>query len=142
MISQVVDNKDCAICLEINDVLKLSCGHFICAKCTNTAFSLAAKDESLFPPTCCKRIPVSVVLIFLEKEIYSKYSLRAVEFSTKDRIYCPLKECSAFIQPEFITITSENKNATCPRCNSWVSECISPVSLSCLFLYFRRISKL
>ena len=112
----------CSICLDDARVLKFSCGYFICAKCTNQVFDLATKNESFFPPKCCEQIPVSLARIFLDEEVYDRYQSRAPEFSTKDRIYCSLAHCSAWIPPECIITSGERNTATCPRCEFKVSE--------------------
>lgn len=119
----------CDICLDCTEVLKLSCQHFICATCTSSAFDLAAKDESLFPPTCCRRIPVAVASLYLSHDLHAKYKKKAVEFTTKDRMYCSAEGCSEFIPPEIVpaprhtldnTLGDENNiNAKCPGCGSW-----------------------
>lgn len=93
----------CDICLDRTGVLKLSCEHFICASCTYNAFDLAAKDESLFPPTCCKRIPLAMALVCLDQELHERYKRKALEFSAENRLYCPVEGCSEFIpqEPQF-----------------------------------------
>lgn len=59
------------------DLIKVPCGHCYCNLCisgidgvdeTEGLFELAMKDESLFPPRCCKvPIPLDAVKSFLNK---------------------------------------------------------------------------
>lgn len=118
---ETIDQAMCDICLERTTVLMLTCGEFICASCTRHAFDLASRDESFFPPKCCQRIPVSMALVFLDQELYDRYKKKAREFSTKDRIYCSVAECSEFISPlkASVSAEAENANVQCPRCESW-----------------------
>ena len=129
ILPEISSKGTCAICLDCTEVLKLSCEHSICATCTSSAFDLAAKDESLFPPTCCRRIPVAVASVYLSHDLHDKYKKKAVEFTTKDRMYCSAEGCSEFIPPVptpapsltlDVSLDEErNINAQCPGCGAW-----------------------
>ena len=121
VLPKVVHHTTCNICLERTTVLKLACIHFICASCTRNAFELASRDESSFPPRCCQRIPLPIALVFLDDKLHGRYLKKALEFSTKDRLYCSDAACSAFIpllqapmsgQPEI-------SNVQCLECREW-----------------------
>ena len=122
VLPKVIQKGRCNICLERTTVLKLACLDFICASCIRNTFELASRDESSFPPRCCQRIPISIALVFLDHELHIKYMKKALEFSTKERLYCSVAECSEFIPPVQASIMvgqGVNTNAQCPRCGSW-----------------------
>ena len=118
VLPKIVHKAVCNLCLDRTKVLKLACPHFICASCTSHAFELASRDESSFPPKCCQRIPVSIALAFLDDELHHRYMKKSVEFSTKERVYCSVTECSEFIPPVQASL-SGRADAQCPQCGSW-----------------------
>lgn len=127
ILPRIISKETCGICLDCTEVLKLSCEHSICATCTSRAFDLAAKDESLFPPTCCRRIPIAVASVYLSHDLHARYKKKAFEFTTKDRMYCSAEGCSEFIPPgseirlarDDVLDDEENINAKCPGCGAW-----------------------
>lgn len=76
--------------------------HLYHAECTKSFFLAACKDGSLMPPSCCGPINLSTglsVLSTLERELFMpKYE----EWSTTDRINCPVLSCSACIPKRMI----------------------------------------
>ena len=106
----------CVACSENKeylDVIEVACGHAYCKSCLQELVALATKDESLFPPRCCKEpFEMSEVGIFLTKELRDQFDHAKVEFGTRDRTYCSDTSCSAFIPQDRI----QQDTATCPRC--------------------------
>lgn len=81
--SQIIYDTECWKCLGKVPAIGLLCGHYICRICTKAAFNLASKSESFFPPACCnRRIPLSVVIVFVGDELYTRYSRAAIESTT------------------------------------------------------------
>ena len=94
-------------------VVQAPCTHYYCYECLEKLFRSSLKDETLFPPKCCKRsIPITNVLRLLPRDIVSDFNKRQDEYDAKDKTYCFRPNCSAFIRPDII-----NGNlARCQRC--------------------------
>ncbi|KAH9218863.1 hypothetical protein DL95DRAFT_385094 [Leptodontidium sp. 2 PMI_412] len=99
--------KTCSLCLEPQDDkasnFPFSCpqcnaSHY-CATCLKGWFIDACKNESKMPPTCCGAIPLSSVKKSMTTEQMGLYKAKFEEWMTPDKIYCPVKTCSAFIPP-------------------------------------------
>lgn len=89
------------------------CGHDYCQNCAKRLFLNSTRDESLFPPRCCRQtIPLAAVDIFLTAKFIERFKEKAVEFSTSNRLYCASLACSAFIPP----IRIKGDTAICPKC--------------------------
>ena len=112
--------KTCVSCDErINyfGAVYAPCGHDYCQDCAKQLFLNSMRDESLFPPRCCRQaIPLAAVDVFLTAEFTKHFEEKAVEFSTSDRLYCAWPTCSAFIPPAKIN----GDIAICPKCEFWV----------------------
>ncbi|GAA6009692.1 hypothetical protein JCM10207_004157 [Rhodosporidiobolus poonsookiae] len=116
----------CFVCLERTSTsTMLACGHRYCADCLKQLFLLATKDESLNPASCCKiSIPPSYAK--LSPAELGNYTSAAVEFKTKNRLYCSNNTCSTFLG-EATSITSSLHIVTCPKCYTQTcSVCKSP----------------
>ena len=114
--SSVSNQLDCVACGENRkyfDVIQVPCCHAYCMQCLQELVSLATKDESLFPPRCCKEhFEMDEVRIFLSKELRDQYALAKVEFAMRDRTYCSRPDCAAFIPPD----STQADKAKCLRC--------------------------
>lgn len=121
-LSSVSSQLDCIACGETKkyfEVVEVPCGHAYCMQCLQELVRLATKDESLFPPRCCKKhFEMDEVRIFLPKELRDQYTLAKVEFGTRDRTYCSRPDCGAFVPPDSI----EANRAKCLRCPT--STCV------------------
>jgi hypothetical protein len=108
---------DCVACGEEKqeeDLMLATCGDHYCKACVSTLFDQATKDESLYPPRCCREpIPLSIARKYLEEDLVVKFERKAIEFGTLERSYCYDTRCSAFIPLEHI----DGDKATCPECN-------------------------
>ncbi|KIW29679.1 hypothetical protein, variant [Cladophialophora immunda] len=111
-------NLRCIACHEVKkyfDVIEVPCGHNYCKPCLQELVDLATKDESLFPPRCCREpFEMGGVNIFLTKELRDQFEHAKVEFGTRNRTYCCQETCSAFITPGNI----EGDRATCGKCGT------------------------
>ncbi|KAF2229482.1 hypothetical protein EV356DRAFT_521044 [Viridothelium virens] len=111
----------CIICDETfptHETIELSCEpehHVYCNNCAAQLFEMATKDESLYPPRCCRNpIPLETVQKFLTPEATLNFLNKSVEFNTENRTYCCNPSCSTFIpQPDI-----QNNVAVCLECNT------------------------
>lgn len=113
-----VPKNDCVACgdaKEYFEIMEMSCGHAYCRQCVRELFIASFKDESLFPPRCCRQpLTLESVDIFLTREIRDTFPEKEVEFSTRDRVYCFNKPCSTFIAPA--NCNSIRGYARCQKC--------------------------
>ncbi|KAF2721384.1 hypothetical protein K431DRAFT_213455, partial [Polychaeton citri CBS 116435] len=116
--SQGTLKGQCVACsdkFDFYDVARVPCDHEYCRGCLAELFTLSMKDESLFPPRCCRStIPLSRVRFFLPNKLADEFKEKAVELGTKNRVYCHSGACSTFIPPD--KIDSGTDTATCPVC--------------------------
>ncbi|KAH7350860.1 hypothetical protein BKA65DRAFT_246201 [Rhexocercosporidium sp. MPI-PUGE-AT-0058] len=146
--------KTCSICLEQMDE-KQSNFPFQCPQCSTSQYCAtclkgwfmdACKDESKMPPKCCTIIPLSVVKKTVTVEQMNLYKAKFEEWMTPNKLYCPVRTCSAFIPPRIFKKPIKNSpievgnstaneggltetdsqatpavevkiNAACPKCN-------------------------
>jgi hypothetical protein len=93
------------------------CGHHYCANCAKTLFMRSIKDESLYPPKCCKQpIPLALVAKHMDHVELATFQLSSVEFSTRHRVYCSNVACGMFIVPD--NIDAVNQRAMCSSCGT------------------------
>ncbi|KAH0160733.1 hypothetical protein KCU67_g6615, partial [Aureobasidium melanogenum] len=95
-----------------------TCGHPYCRKCVNRLFKTAVRDESLWPPQCCKaEMSIKTIEHLLREDLIPLVKVRQVEMSThiSDRTYCAT--CTTFIPENKI----REKTGTCSKC--WTSTC-------------------
>lgn len=108
----------CVACREDKrffDVIEGHCGHGYCKPCLQELFYQACRDESLFPPRCCREpFELRDVQIFLTKELKDQFERAKGEFDTRDRTYCSRITCSAFIPAHSL----EGDTATCSACGT------------------------
>ena len=116
--SATEDQEESAICVICSDkfqarhLIAAPCGHHYCKVCIRQLYNLAVKDESLFPPRCCRQpIPVGIARRMLTSGQVQKFLEKSVEFSTPNRTYCHVTSCLAFISPD--NITGEKARCTC-----------------------------
>jgi hypothetical protein len=107
--------RECVSCLEqCASILFIGrCGHEFCLDCTRQMFLGAIQDEELYPPRCCGNVvPPSVAMRVLNYQELRDFSVRALEWAAKDRVYCADPTCSKFIPPFSI----KGEHGTCPGC--------------------------
>ncbi|KAL8672299.1 MAG: hypothetical protein Q9168_003215 [Polycauliona sp. 1 TL-2023] len=113
---------DCTACMEPSlpgDLNRLPCDHSYCDECIVSLFTIAMKDETMFPPKCCGiSIPLSTIEWRSTAEFDDAFQKREVELGTEpaERTYCSNQECSTFIPTKGQGLHSDK--ATCPECNS------------------------
>ncbi|KAG9844860.1 hypothetical protein KCU98_g7097, partial [Aureobasidium melanogenum] len=90
-----------------------SCSHVYCSGCINRLFKKALRDDTLWPPQCCKAdMHIESVSHLLQSQLIPLVKARQDEMSTPilNRVYCI--ECSSFIREGMIL----GKEAMCPEC--------------------------
>ncbi|EMD00145.1 hypothetical protein BAUCODRAFT_63170, partial [Baudoinia panamericana UAMH 10762] len=93
-------------------VVKVPCDHHYCGGCLEHLYTSCMTDETLFPPRCChKDFPWELVRHILTQKTKSLFGQKRAELETKDRTYCHIPTCSAFIKPD----TYVGRAAPCPK---------------------------
>ncbi|KAI9838015.1 MAG: hypothetical protein M1819_006169 [Sarea resinae] len=110
------------------------CNSPYCNQCVKSMFMIACKDESRMPPRCCQIMQLSSALPFLTKEQAALYRTKYEEWSTPNRVYCPVPTCSAFISNRLLPahsppITSTDTDSTVDTSSS-TSTTKAPASQS------------
>ena len=105
----------CVICSDVFRTRRLittPCGDHYCKACIGQLYDLAMKDESLFPPRCCRQpIPLGIATRMLTSGQIEKFLEKRVELGTPNRTYCHDTSCLAFIRPD--NISGEKAMCTC-----------------------------
>jgi hypothetical protein len=84
-----------------------------CADCLKNWFLDACNNESKMPPKCCSIIPLSTVANLLDSSQVDLYKAKYEEWSTPDRIYCPVPTCSTFIPQRLYIKIRQNPYSPC-----------------------------
>ncbi|KAK0452403.1 hypothetical protein EV421DRAFT_1898139 [Armillaria borealis] len=96
-------SSNCSVCLDNIEghVITAPCGHTYDAACMEALISAATKDESLFPPKCCRDpIPIESVQSHIDATVLATFKEKSIEFSTPIRVYCSNPKCSRFLGPK------------------------------------------
>ncbi|OCH93921.1 hypothetical protein OBBRIDRAFT_701325, partial [Obba rivulosa] len=125
----------CVICMDaIIDVdIGTPCGHHYDKGCILDLFESATKDESLFPPRCCKRqIPLSSVQTHMSADLLQRFNDKSKEFSTLKRVYCANPVCSHFLGPQQDSTASWSFFSSVPTTKACpAAGCITTTCLRC-----------
>ncbi|TGZ84766.1 hypothetical protein EX30DRAFT_7773 [Ascodesmis nigricans] len=87
-------------------------------------FKLSLTDPAHMPPKCCTNdhIPLKHVEKLLSDQTKQLWNKKYKEFTTKNRIYCPVPNCGEWIPPEAIHKKigkcSKCKTKVCAMCNA------------------------
>ncbi|RPD63146.1 hypothetical protein L227DRAFT_415707 [Lentinus tigrinus ALCF2SS1-6] len=106
----------CIVCLShIDDgpVIRVACGHHLDVTCLRTMFGNATKDVTLFPPRCCGELGLDEVQEHLDAALVSRFRQKAVEFRTKDPVYCSNQRCSVFLRGATPTVPTPIECTEC-----------------------------
>jgi len=117
---------ECAICGDRKsyfEVASLPCGDQYCRACIHELFEKSFRDDSLFPPRCCRQhITIENVDIFMTKELKDEFAAKTIEFNTPNKTYCANKKCGAFILPQNIAHSvgrcQNCRTTTCTFCKN------------------------
>ena len=103
---------------------KLECGHRMCHECLKRLFTLSTTDPAHMPPKCCTtdHIPLEPVEALFDNKFKILWNKKYQEYTTKNRLYCPTRNCGIWIPPKLIrrSTTHDRKYGTCPRCTTKV----------------------
>ncbi|KAI0746964.1 hypothetical protein C8Q80DRAFT_810441 [Daedaleopsis nitida] len=95
---------ECVSCMDpIHGVeVRAPCDHYYDKECVLALFTAALRDETLFPPRCCrKRIPVTLVQPHLSPEALSQFKSKVKELRVEKRVYCAKPSCSRFLGAQY-----------------------------------------
>ena len=102
--------------------VKLECGHRMCHPCLKRVFLLSTQDPQLMPPKCCtdKCIPLRHVERLFTDKFKRAWNRKYDEYSTRNRLYCPAKGCSEWIDPKHIRLDRNvgRRYGVCPKCKT------------------------
>ena len=105
----------CNICEKEDDMVHAPCGDYYCETCIKQLFTMAMKEESLFPPRCCRQpIPLELASSALGAELEESFATKSIELTSTDRTYYFQSTCGIFIPPFAI----DNEKAWCSECGS------------------------
>ncbi|TFK86413.1 hypothetical protein K466DRAFT_550427 [Polyporus arcularius HHB13444] len=105
------------------------CGHHYDKTCILGLFEAAIKDESLFPPRCCRLpIPLRSVSSYMSADSVLKFTDKTVEFRTRKRVYCARPSCSRFLGKQY---EGELAHIRAPRLECPVPGCGMVTCSSC-----------
>ncbi|CZT08640.1 uncharacterized protein RAG0_13632 [Rhynchosporium agropyri] len=119
---------ECSVCgdaVHPHATVRLVCGDIYCKPCLKSFLLRAAKDESLFPPTCHRQaIDITIIEASFTVEELTAYRSAELEFTSTDRVYCASPECAKFIpRPQ--------RTADCASCEACRAEtCVDAVPSS------------
>ena len=96
----------------------------MCNDCLKRIFQLSVTDSEHMPPKCCttESIPIRIVEHLFDKKFKIKWNRKYQEFTTKNRVYCPMQGCGIWISPDYIHrdasggATHGRKYGICKRC--------------------------
>jgi hypothetical protein len=100
-----------------------------CGDCIGRAFQVASTEIGSMPAKCHNIIQLHHAMPFISAEVAAAYQDQFDLWSTKDRVYCPVPSCSAFIAPRLIDAAMDEDSATvgkleCPQCHiSLCTDC-------------------
>ncbi|BGP34786.1 hypothetical protein JCM10296v2_006608 [Rhodotorula toruloides] len=106
------------------DAAKATCGHLFCRPCLVRLFSLAMRDESLFPPSCCRTpIPSTLAIPLLDVQEGEAYKRAVQEYSTPRRLYCSNGKCGNWLG----ALPALKQDVACGKCGRVTcSACKAP----------------
>ncbi|KAJ5773349.1 Zinc finger RING/FYVE/PHD-type [Penicillium paradoxum] len=116
----------CSSCQETsNNIFQTKCSHFYCKSCLIRLFTTSLKDESMFPPRCCKKpIQGSGLKNMIGSALVEQHRTKNLEINDHNRTYCSNSRCSRYILPtvtfgtRFLTTVGTCKCGvrTCRKC--------------------------
>jgi len=128
---------NCVICMDpiYNIEVRAPCSDYYCKDCILELFESATRDESLFPPRCCRQnIPLESVRPHMTADLVKLFEAKTTEFGTLKRVYCANSTCSHFLgeqiesafwhwfKPTFKCAAQGCGTSTCTRCKSKVVD--------------------
>ncbi|OBZ77648.1 hypothetical protein A0H81_02478 [Grifola frondosa] len=124
---------DCVACMTTIEgpKIRVPCGHDYDVACLLALVEASTRDESLFPPRCCKElIPAICFEHHMSPALSLLFSEKSAEHATPRRVYCANPTCSRFLGPRstatpariFTCPTPACSTRTCGRCRARVES--------------------
>jgi hypothetical protein len=111
--------QNCVICQDPihGEQICAPCGHYYDVACVTDLFQSATRDESLFPPRCCRQ-PISFTAVrqHLTPVLIALFTEKEKEFTTLKRVYCAKQSCSRFLGPQSRSIFGHIVVCPAPGC--------------------------
>ncbi|KIJ07211.1 hypothetical protein PAXINDRAFT_90782, partial [Paxillus involutus ATCC 200175] len=129
----------CVICQDSihGPEIRAPCGHHYDIACLTGLFQAAIRDETLYPPRCCRQnIPVAQVQLHLSQALITEFQRKSEESGTLKRVYCSSPTCGRFLGPllegssgckVYTCPTPTCKRRTCGSCREQYSRVVSHV---------------
>ncbi|KIM77724.1 hypothetical protein PILCRDRAFT_613582 [Piloderma croceum F 1598] len=111
--------QNCVICRDPirGGQIRAPCGHYYDIACVTDLFQSATRDESLFPPRCCRQpILFMTVRQHLTPDLIVLFTEKEKEFATLKRVYCAKPSCSQFLGPQSRSIFGNVMTCPAPGC--------------------------
>jgi hypothetical protein len=104
----------------------------MCHACLRRIFQLSVTDPQHMPPKCCTAdvIPLPKVENLFDNKFKANWNRKYLEYTTKNRIYCPARGCGTFIKPDHIH-TDKNGGANHGRKFGKCKKCGTKVCCLC-----------
>lgn len=118
---------ECVACTEQTpetDTIQTSCSHSYCHTCATKLFQDSLRDETLFPPRCCRNtIPLNLMQQFLDPAFNTRFEQKLVERQDTYRTYCAKSTCSRYLRPPNTgRSTLGPASRFCAGCSLWTCE--------------------
>ncbi|OSD06030.1 hypothetical protein PYCCODRAFT_1070477 [Trametes coccinea BRFM310] len=100
--------QTCVICRDDIDgpVIRAPCGDTYDLDCLVSLYRAATVDETLFPPSCCRQpFNFHEVRAYMDSQLVKLVDKKAIEFGTKNRVYCHRPTCSTFLGAATASVT-------------------------------------
>ncbi|KAF1958594.1 ariadne RING finger [Byssothecium circinans] len=124
-LSQMFQCAACCSRFPVARMVTAKCSHRYCVDCMISLFMRSTKDESLFPPKCCRQpIALSMISPYMSADDLATFEAKTEELTTTYRVYCSNHSCNAFIPPRQITngthraVCSDCAHSTCSICKN------------------------
>lgn len=94
--------------------------HQWCSDCVEDIFLNAITKQGFSPPTCCGFLQLHTIVDRLSPKMARQYRALFKEWLTKDKKYCPIPTCSAFLDPDYLRSLElgATANFQCPSCTA------------------------
>eukprot|EP00741_Cyanophora_paradoxa_P019532 tig00021127_g18854.t1 len=104
-------------------LVAVTCGCRYCRACLARWILQSCHDISNMPPRCCKReISAKLAASVLAKEEHAlfvrRYQAHVLEANAKEKMYCPVATCSAFVNLDSYLFAPPNTPMSCPMCRA------------------------
>lgn len=95
------------------DLYQCPCSDEYCRECLTGLVHLSLRDETLFPPRCCRQ-PIPIITgSWFSRDLVLQLYAKQLEHETPNRTYCSVLTCSTFVPPAYII----GAIARCPTCS-------------------------